>query len=552
MEKSCTRCNTHFVISPDNQSFYTKMHVPLPTVCPDCRFMMRAMWRNETTLYSRICDLCHKNIVSIYNPKSPYTIYCTDCFTSDKWDAREFARPYDLSRSFFEQVNELFIAVPKHGLAISAGDGPNVRSEYVNMASGVKDCYLVFNTSPAEELLYSRGVRNGNFSSDIYFGVDFERCYECINVQKSSGVFYGKNIVSCIDSYFLLNCSNLINCFGCVNLRNKSHCWFNEQLSPEEYAERLEEVLGSYEKTQEAKKTFYDFTKKFPMRENNNFKTVDSTGDFLSECKNCVHAFEANGAEDSSYIAFSKGIKDSIGTIGYGTNASYLLECVATGYSSNVIGSFWAENSQNVWYTFDVRNCHDCIGCDALKNGKYSVLNHEYTKEKYDKIKEQIIRELTDLDIHGLMMPPEVSPFGYNETVGNDNMPLSREEALKRGLKWQDDVQKTVGKETLSPENIPDHIDMVEDTITEEILACIDCARNYKIREQEFSFYQRMKLPIPRKCFFCRHQDRIVQRGPYQFWDRVCDHCNKKITTNYAPDRSEIVYCESCYKQEVL
>jgi hypothetical protein len=410
----------------------------------------------------------------------------------------------------------------------------------------------VFNTSPAEELLYSRGVRNGNFSSDIYFGVDFERCYECINVQKSSGVFYGKNIVSCIDSYFLLNCSNLINCFGCVNLRNKSHCWFNEQLTPEEYNHHLEEVLGSYKKIEEAKKRFDDFAKKFPMRENNNFKTVDSTGDFLSECKNCTYAFEANGAEDSSYIAFSKGIKDSIGTIGYGTHGSYLLECVATGYSSNVIGSFWAENSQNVSYTFDLRNCHDCIGCDALKNGKYSILNYEYTKEAYEKIKDHIVKELTELGIHGLMIPPELAPFGYNETIGNDNMPLSKEEALKRGLKWQDDVQKTVGKETLTPENIPDHINEVEDTITGQILKCVSCERNYKITEQELSFYKRMKLPIPRNCFFCRHQDRIVRRGPYQFWNRECAHCHKKINTNYASERPEIVYCELCYKQEVM
>ena len=552
MEKICTRCDHAFTISVDDQAFYTKMRVPNPTVCPECRFMMRAMWRNETTLYSRTCDLCQKNTISIYNPKSPYRIYCTECFISGSWDARDFARPYDIIREFFDQLHELFVAVPKHALGISTGDGPNVRSDYVNMASGCKDCYLVFNTSPAEELLYSRGVRNGKFSSDIYFGVDFERCYECINVQKSSGVFYGKNVVSCIDSYFLFNCSNLINCFGCVNLRNKSNCWLNEQLSSEEYNKRLNEVVGSYEKLQQAKKDFEIFTKKFPVRENNNFKTVDCIGDYLSECKNCKHAFEANGAEDSSYIVFSKGIKDSIGTIGYGTNASYLLECVATGYSSNVIGSFWAENSQNVWYTFDLRNCHDCIGCDALKNGKYSVLNYEYTKEEYEKLKEHIVKELTELGIHGLMMPPELAPFGYNETIGNDNMPLSKEEALKRRLKWQDDVQKTIGKETLLPESIPDHIKDISNTITKEVLRCLDCQRNYKITEQELSFYQRMNIPIPRECFFCRHHNRIVERGPYRFWDRECDHCHKMITTNYAPERPEIVYCEDCFKREVI
>jgi hypothetical protein len=116
------------------------------------------------------------------------------------------------------------------------------------------------------------------------------------------------------------------------------------------------------------------------------------------------------------------------------------------------------------------------------------------------------------------MLPPELSPFGYNETIGADNMPLSKEDALKRGLKWQDDIQKTIGKGTIVPDNIPDSIRDVTDVITKEVLTCIGCERNYKITEQEFFFYKKMNIPIPRKCFFCRHKDRIVSRGPYDFF----------------------------------
>ena len=199
------------------------------------------------------------------------------------------------------------------------------------------------------------------------------------------------------------------------------------------------------------KEKFEAFTKKFPMRENNNFKTIDCVGDYLSECKNVQHSFEVSKAENCLYVFSSKVIKESLGTIGFGTNSEYLLECVATGYSSNVIGSFWAENSQNVSYTFDLRNCHDCIGCDALKNGKYSILNYEYTKEAYEQLKEHIRKELTDLGVHGLMMPPELAPFGYNETIGNDNMPLSKEETLKRGLKWQDELASQSKKAVMYP-----------------------------------------------------------------------------------------------------
>ncbi len=551
--KNCQNCKQNFTIEPDDFSFYEKMKVPAPHVCPDCRFKMRAMWRNETTLYSgRKCDMCGKSIISIYNPKSPYTVYCYDCFCSDKWDARDFQIEYDKNKSFVDQMGELLHKVPKNCLGISSGDGPNVNSEYVNMAGGCKNCYLVFNTSPAEELLYSRGIKNGKFSSDIYFGVDIENCYEDINVQKSSGVTWSKNIVSCVESHLILNGSGLTSCFGCVNLRNKSHCWFNEQLTPEEYSKRFKEVSGSYSKMQEMIKDFEDFSLQFPHRENNNIKTIDSSGDYLYECKSAKYSFEASKAENCRYLFSSKAIKDSLGTTGFGTNSENLLEVVATGYSSNVIGSFWAENSQDILYSFDLRHCHDCIGCDALRNGRYSIFNKEYSKEEYEIIKNKIISEMTEKNIHGLMMPISIAPFAYNETIAQDNFPLTKEEAISFGFRWENDIQTTIGKETISQEKVPDHIKDVEDNITKEILCCVNCNRNYKIIEPELLFYRKMVLPIPRECFYCRHRNRIIRRGPYQFWDRKCAHCNKEIKTNYAPDRPEIIYCEQCYQKEVL
>ncbi len=551
--KQCTKCSSVFNIDADEISFYGKMKVPNPNVCPDCRFKMRAMFRNETTLYSgQKCDLCDKNIITMYNPKSPYKIYCYNCFYSEKWNPKDYATDYDESKPFLSQMKDFLIKVPKIATYISKGDGENINSEYVNMASGCKNCYLVFNTSPAEELMYSRGIKNGRESSDLYFGVDMEKCYECVNVQQSAGVIYGQNIIGCVDSFFILNGSGLTNCFGCINLRNKSNCWFNEQLSREEYKNRLDSVIGSYGKMEEMRKKFYEFSLQFPRRENNNIKTVDSVGDYLFECKNIKHGFEISKSEDSRYIFASKEVKDCLGTTGYGTKSERLLEVVATGFSSNIIGTYGAENSRDILYSFYVSNCQDCIGCDALKNGKYSIFNKEYEKEEYEKLKEIIIKELTEQSLYGLMMPQELAPFAYNETIAQDNMPMTREEAIAQGFRWEDDIQMTKGRETIQPNDIPDHINNVDDSITNEILKCIDCERNYKITNQELFFYKRMVLPVPRKCFYCRHHDRILKRGPIKFWGRNCAHCNKQITTNYAPERPEIVYCESCYQQEVI
>ncbi len=550
--KNCKKCKQDFIIEPNDFGFYEKMKVPAPKVCPDCRFKMRAMWRNETTLYSgRKCGLCGKGIISMYNPKSPYTIYCYDCFYSEKWEPRDYAMDYDETRPFFDQLKELFLKVPKITTYLSLGYGVNINSDYVNMASGCKNCYLVFNTGPAEDTLYSRGVRFCIDSVDMYFGTKIERCYESINVQDSSGILWGKNISGSVDSAFVLNCRGLINCFGCVNLNNKSYYFLNQLMKPEEYKKKVSEILKSFKKIEEFKKEFDTFVQTFPMRENNNIKTVNSVGDYLFECKNVKDSFEVTKSEDCRYIFSSKEIRDSMGTIGYGSNSERLLEVVATGISSNIIGTYGAENCSDLLYGFYPAKCKDCIGCDALKNGKYCILNKQYEKEEYERLSVKIIKELIEKDLHGLMIPVELAPFAYNETIAQDNMPLSKEEVLAQGWKWEDDIQKTEGKETMSPGEIPDHIKDVPDSITHEILACVDCRRNYKIIDQELLFYRKMNVPLPRKCFYCRHQDRIIRRGPYKFWDRNCAKCKKQITTNYSPNRPEIVYCEKCYQQEV-
>ncbi|MFA6353876.1 MAG: hypothetical protein WCW93_03005 [Candidatus Paceibacterota bacterium] len=550
--KNCKKCKQGFVLNSDDFSFYKKMKVPIPKVCPDCRFKMRALFRNETTLYSgRKCALCGKNIISVYNPKSPYIIYCHECFYSEKWEPRDYAINYDENKSFLDQFKELLIKVPKMTTNSSLAFGVNIRSEYINLASGCKDCYMVFNTGPAEEILYSRGVKDSRYCTDIYFGTNSERCYENVNVHQSSGILWGQNVNGSVDSSFVLNCRNLVNCFGCVNLNNKSYHFLNQPVSPAKYKIKINEILGDYKKTEEFKKKFEKFVLDFPMRENNNLKSVNSTGDYLVECKNTKDSFENRKGEDCRYIYSAKEVKDSIGIIGYGFKSEHLLESVATGYSSNIVGSFSSTNSSDILYGFEINNCKDCIGCDSIKNGKYFILNKQYEKVEYERLREKIINELKDKDLYGLIIPPELAPFAYNESIAQDNFPLTKKEALEEGFRWEDDIQKTEGKETLNPEKTPNNIKDVLDSITEEILRCIDCNRNYKITIPELLFYRNMNIPIPRKCFYCRHQDRVIRRGPYKFFDRNCAKCQKNISTNYSPDRSEIIFCEKCYQQEV-
>lgn len=190
------------------------------------------------------------------------------------------------------------------------------------------------------------------------------------------------------------------------------------------------------------------------------------------------------------------------------------------------------------------------------------ILNKKYSKEEYQKLREKIIEHMKKTGEYGEFFPARLSPFAYNESHAGVYMSLLKEEVLSRGLNWEDNMPGTYGKETVPPENVPDNIKDVPDSITKEILKCEKCGKNYNIVQNELIFYQRENISIPRACFRCRYERRLALRLPRKLWRRHC-MCDKKnhfhedkkceieFETSYAPERLEIIYCEKCYQQEV-
>ena len=132
--------------------FYEKIKVPPPTWCPECRFQRRLTFRNERVLYKRDCDLCGQDMVTIFAPEKPIKVYCSPCWWSDKWDPLVYAQEYDPARTFFDQFNELLGKTPWPNLI--NGYASLVRSDYVNHAGYLKDCYLIFSADKCENVHY--------------------------------------------------------------------------------------------------------------------------------------------------------------------------------------------------------------------------------------------------------------------------------------------------------------------------------------------------------------------------------------------------------------
>ena len=565
-QKICQNCKSDFTIEPDDFGFYEKIKVPPPTFCPECRRQRRWAWRNNMSLYSRKCDLCNKSVVSIYAPESGLTIYCNKCWWSDNWDSKNYGVDYDFSRSFFTQFKELLQKVPQMSVVNDNGIASK-NCEYTHDWWFSKNCYMCFSGWHVENIMYSFYVLTGKDMVDcMSIRSPSNWMYECAHCPNAYQLKYSEMGIAGVNSAFIYDCWDCSDCFLCTGLRGKKYNFKNQQYSKEEYTKILENYrLDTFSGVEKARKEFHELVLKYPRRHSWNFHSVNTTGEFTTFSRNSRNCFMTKAAENCAYTEFSGDSKDPIKdsldlTLTGGSSECY--ECAIADHSQlNRFGLF-SVKSQDIQYCQYCHNCKHCFGCVGLRNTNYCIFNKQYSKEEYEKLLPKIINHMNKMPYvdkrgiiykYGEYYPIELSPFGYNESYASEVIELSREEAKKRGYNWQDNTQRTVGQETLKSEDVPDAVGDVADSILDEVLACIVCKRNYKIVQNELNFYRKMKIPIPRRCFYCRHEARLKRENPFKLWHRKCmkKGCKNEFETSYAPDRPEIVYCEKCYQAEV-
>ncbi|MEK7608778.1 MAG: hypothetical protein AAB495_04315 [Patescibacteria group bacterium] len=505
----------------------------------------------------------------------------------DSWDPMNYGREYDFSRPFFEQISELMHEVPFPSL----NNWDAVNSDYCNFTKGNKNCYLVFGGDFNEDAEYSGYNFHTKNSSDLYWVNKGEFCYELIDAESNYQCTNARYIESCVDVRFGFELKACQNCIGCINLRNTKQCFFNEQLSPEEYAKRVAEIdFGSYKAIEELEARFEELKARSIFRAYRMINSVNSSGDNLYNCKNCTYCFDIfDGAEDCRHIFLAaSGLKDSYGSGHCGLKSELLYNSLSVYPSSNIIASWIVINCHNAKHSINCQDSGNIFGCVGIKNKQYCVLNKQYSKEEYEALVPKIMEHMESAPyrdkknrtyVYGDFFPAELSPFGYNETFAYELMPLGRKEALALGFAWFDRPERHY-EITLKNADIPDNIKDVQDDILNEVVECADmgnceegCTVAFKIIKPELDIYRHMRIPLPRLCPNCRSARRIRQRNPSLLWERSCqcagkesenkkylnnsthfhgaEHCANTFQTTYAPGKPEIVYCEQCYQAEV-
>ena len=157
---------------------------------------------------------------------------------------------------------------------------------------------------------------------------------------------------------------------------------------------------------------------------------------------------------------------------------------------------------------------------------KYSIFNKQDSPETWKEMKDKIVAHMKKTGEWGEFFPIEISPFSYEDSVAQDYFP--------RDIK-KEKPKYTPGGDILKCENI-------------------DCAGvgAFRLHPTEIEFYKKMKLPTPNKCFPCRLKTRLALRNPRKLYPRKCAKCNTEIETSYPPECAEIIYCETCYNDQIL
>ena len=580
--RQCQNCKNQFTIEPEDFDFYKKIDVPPPKLCPDCRIQRRMIWRNERILHKRRSSLSNKEMISQYASDSPFPIYDVYEFHAREWIPKGLE--YDSKRKFFEQFRELQLQVPRCALLTDFQSIEN-GSSYQNSASRNKRCYMVSASGDNEDCMFSNNLDYSKSSMDCLWCRRVEYSYNSIDSLDCSHVFFSQECRQCNRCWFSYDCRNCVDCFGCVGLRNKSYCLWNEQLTKEEYELRvgkvledltLEQVLGFQSRLG---KTALSFPRKYAHVDPRSAPTC--TGDYIINSQSVFRGFTIHDSQNVRYCSKIIASRECLDVTDWGDPGELCYESVTVGrgvYRVLFSNNCWPE-CRELQYCDSCSNSHHLFGCVGLKNASYCILNKKYPEAEYERLVPELMEKMKERGEYGEFFPKEFSPFPYNESIALENFPLTKKEALERGFGWRDSEERNY-KVTLEVADVPENIKDVDDSILNETIGCAhkgecnhECATVFKVVAEELKFYRRFGLPLPQLCFNCRHAVRFSRRNLPRLWAGSCkcagrksdngayqnttEHfhgnnpCPNEFETSYAPERPEIVYCESCYNTEV-
>lgn len=547
MKKVCEHCNKDFIITEIEVSMGNKIGLELSTICSSCLLKQQLSFWLFGKFRKGKSDLSGQSLITVLPENSRYPIYSLKEWYGDEWEALDYGVDYNPEESFFKQLQNLQEKIPHP----HQNGTNNTNCDYSDDVWSSKNCYLARSMVDCEDLLYS--YRNIKVKNSIDVGLCFssERCFSCLNCINSYRLFYSRDSKDCIDSHFLFDCRNCQNCFMCSNLRGKNYCIENIQYTKEEYKEKLKSFnLDSYSSITSFKKQFEKMLQNEAIhRLNFNIKANNSTGNNLLNVNNCTNCNTISDSEDCVNCTRGTKTKSSLNYAGC-FEGELLGSCSGCVNGYGLKYSAWSSSRFSEYLDLCIE-CEYCFGCVGLKKKKYCILNKQYTKEEYEKLREQIINDMKERGEYGRFLPYSMSPGPFNFSTSYLYFPkTTKEEILKLGGYWQEVDESNI--EGIPTDKLPDSINDIDDAICSQALICPETGWRFNISQNELNFYKQNNIPLPRYHFDVRIKELIKYSMVLDTSLYNCFYCKEKIEAYYPPEWGyKNVACEDCYKENL-
>jgi hypothetical protein len=548
----CSMCKNEFQIDERDIEFLRKFKVPTPKNCGDCRRQIRLSFVNYTTLFKRDCDVPGhtEKMISSIPEGAKFPVYDFNEYWYGYRDWKNFTKDIDLNDSFFKQFYDLFKISPEPSLTRNPA---NINSDYTSYGSYFKNCYYIFGGLNAENVMFSIWAMNTKNSLDQLISINTDSSYEgvypdyCYN---SNFIYFSKN---CIDCNFIHDCRNCNDCFGCVNLRNRRYCIWNEQYSKEDYFKKIESFnLGNKKQLFFYRKKFELMIKSLPIRATRNEHSNNFSGNYIINSKDCFESMWVLSGDNLKYSDFTLKVRDS-----YDCSISDTSEKMygnsATGVNCfNVKLSVYCRELRDSEYCINCKNSQYCFGCIGVENAKFCIFNKQYTEDEYwGKVDEIKYKMLTDGE-YGEFFPLSLSPFPYNVSLSNIMYSISKDRVLEIGGWWYDDkINIPDGIEIKRRNEIEDDIKDVKDGILNIGIMSEGNGKPFRIVKDELDFYRRKNIAIPNLTPYERIINRFKFVNNFKVFNNKCFKCGIDILSSYSTSEGYKPYCDDCYKKEI-
>ena len=487
-----------------------------------------------------------KRVYSAFTDDVPFPVFSRDEWWGDTWDAYGFGRPFDFSQPFFVQFQRLRNAVP-HICALTAGELENC--DFSNNIAHAKNCYLVFSTTFVEDSMYCESIYRCRDCIDCSYSYSSELCYDCLACANCYNVQGSICSEDCRDSHFLLNCRSCRNCFGCVNLSHAEYCVFNERRTKSDYQRFLARYdLATFGARESLREQAEQCWLRHPRPHVVSRSAERVSGNFIFDARDVIDSYIIRGGENlRCCFHCHEGAKDcgdlSVSTL----QPELLFEClqILNGAFQCQFCFFCTERCANCLYCWMCFNCRDCFGCVGLRKKQYCVFNVQYAKGEYERLVAQIIEHMQTTGEWGEFFPMELSPTPYNRSLAQRYFPMTRDSCKDAGLWWYD-------KPLVSAENAIEASVLPDGLPQSDAPLVVKSARSgvlYRITAEEIRRYRDFKVPLPRLTYDERLEDRALQLGGVNLYDRQCPATGRMLRSPYPPDSPWIVWDKEEYER---